>query len=90
MGFFIAGLALTIGWANWPTFVELDRRWTTEPLYSHGYLIPIVALVILWTRRAMFRTAEMQASAWAYLHLLKCYMGGGLSTCRQIVCPADL
>jgi exosortase len=57
-------LTLALGWAYWPTFVELDRRWTTEPLYSHGYLIPVIALALLWWRRAYFQPANMRASAW--------------------------
>jgi exosortase len=59
----LIAIGLTIGWAYWPTFVELDRRWATEQLYSHGYLIPIIALVILWTRRDILRTGGMEPSA---------------------------
>ncbi len=70
MGLLLAVLALAMGWAYRPTFVELDRRWTTEPLYSHGYIIPIVALVILWTRRAVIQTAETQPSAWGIPFIL--------------------
>jgi exosortase len=63
MGFLLAVIVVAIGWAYQPTFVELDRRWATEPLYSHGYIIPFLALIILWVRRSMFRPAEMKASA---------------------------
>lgn len=30
---------------------ELVRRWTTQAEYSHGFLIPLVAAWLLWTRR---------------------------------------
>jgi exosortase len=75
MSFLLAIIAIVIGWAYLPTFVELDRRWTTEPLYSHGYIIPIMALIILWVRRAMFRPAEMEASAWGIPFIL---LGGAM------------
>ena len=31
--------------------LELVRRWTTQEEYSHGFLIPLVAAWLLWTRR---------------------------------------
>src|SRR5215831_19099071 len=30
---------------------ELLRRWGVQEEYSHGYLIPIIAVWLLWTRR---------------------------------------
>ena len=30
---------------------ELFRRWTTQEEYSHGFLIPIIAIWLLWQRR---------------------------------------
>jgi exosortase len=39
-------------WAYWPTLVLLVRRWTQEPRYSHGFIVPILALVVWWSRPA--------------------------------------
>ena len=30
---------------------ELFRRWTTQEEYSHGFLIPVISLWLLWQRR---------------------------------------
>jgi exosortase D (VPLPA-CTERM-specific) len=36
--------------------VELLHRWTTQEEYSHGFLIPVVAAWLVWTRRDAIRT----------------------------------
>lgn len=38
-------------WAFWPTLLEAARHWMTNPQYSHGYLVPVFSLVLLWLRR---------------------------------------
>ncbi len=40
-------------WAYWPTLRDLAGRWSDDPQYSHGYLVPLFALFLLWRRRAM-------------------------------------
>ena len=37
--------------------VELVGRWSREEEYSHGFLIPIVAAWLLWTRRDALRAS---------------------------------
>lgn len=37
-------------WSYWPALVEMARLWGHQPEYSHGYLVPIIALVLLWFR----------------------------------------
>jgi exosortase len=44
-------LGLALGWAYWPTFVGMVERWSDDPQYSHGFLVPVFALVVLWSRR---------------------------------------
>ena len=46
---FIAVLLLAVALRG--SLFELVRRWTTQEEYSHGFLIPIVAAWLLWTRR---------------------------------------
>ena len=48
-----AALGLALIWAYWPTLHEMADRWH-EPVYSHGYLVPIFAVVLLWLRRRQF------------------------------------
>ena len=39
-----------LAWAFWPTLVELVQTWNGNPQYSHGYLVPVFAVVLLWLR----------------------------------------
>jgi len=71
-----AALAL-LGLAYWPTLVWLWGRWQTDPFYSHGPLVPLVTLVLLWSRRERLRlrpgitpAALAALGAAALLHLL--------------------
>jgi exosortase len=45
-----AGLALVVLWAYWPTLRAMADRWSHDPQYSHGYLVPVFALIVLWFR----------------------------------------
>lgn len=41
-------------WSYWPTIAEMVHAWEAEPDYSHGYLVPPMALLFLWFRKATF------------------------------------
>jgi exosortase len=47
-------LAASFVWAYWPTFVELVKAWNREPDYSHGFIVPLLAVFFLWARRDRF------------------------------------
>ncbi len=51
-------------WAFWPGLVELAHAWEHNPQYSHGYLVPAFALVLLWLRRDRLKGAELRPSLW--------------------------
>src|ERR1700733_15238221 len=38
-------------WAYWTTLADMANRWAHDPQYSHGYLVPLFAGVLLWLRR---------------------------------------
>jgi exosortase len=65
-----AALGLALLWAYWPTLLTLLEAWQTEPEYSHGYLVPLFSLYLLWRRP---RPRATRPSWWG-LPLL----GGGL------------
>lgn len=46
----IAVFLVAIGWSCWPVLTEMSARWDSDPRYSHGYLIPLFAAVILALR----------------------------------------
>ena len=65
-------IALTmaiLGWVYWPIFVELADEWARNPLYSHGYLVPAFAAVLLWIRRDRIPNTPLQPSWWALAFL---------------------
>jgi exosortase len=65
----LAALAMCVLWAYWPTLVAVSERWSDDPQYSHGFLVPVFALVILWSRREM-RPRTWPRSSWWGLPLL--------------------
>ena len=44
-------LTLGLAWAYWPTLTKMAERWWHDPQYSHGFLVPVFALVVLWRWR---------------------------------------
>lgn len=53
------GLGLVcLVWAHWSGFVLLAAAWEQKPEYSHGYLVPLFALVLLWFRHEMLEMGE--------------------------------
>lgn len=49
--------------------LELLSRWNTQEEYSHGFFLPLIALWMLWQRRAALRTS-LGTPAWSGLPLL--------------------
>lgn len=51
-GFLLALLTLGLSlWLYWDGLAEAVLRWELQQEYSHGYLIPLVSLFILWEKR---------------------------------------
>src|SRR5436853_496290 len=44
-------LVLAALWSFWPTLGLLAQRWSIDPQYSHGFLVPIFAALILWVKK---------------------------------------
>jgi exosortase D (VPLPA-CTERM-specific) len=60
----IALVAVLVGLAGFSgALLELGSRWIRQEEYSHGFLIPIVAAWLLWTRRDALR-ASIGRPAW--------------------------
>lgn len=58
-----------IVWVFWPTLVEYEERWSSDPQYSHCYLVPLFSLWLLWARRD-WRPASAPWPHWTGLFLL--------------------
>src|SRR5262245_6686519 len=57
-------------WAQAPTLGGLARRWRDDPQYTHGYLVPLFALYLAWTRRQHFAAAGRRPSWWGLVLLV--------------------
>lgn len=51
-------------WAYWPMLCETVGQWQEQPDYSHGFLVPPLALFFLWTRRGKLSIESLQPSLW--------------------------
>lgn len=56
-------LAAGLLWASWPALVDMAARWSRDPRYSHGFLVPIFAAFLLWNRHKML-TADTTRPSW--------------------------
>jgi exosortase len=67
----VLAVLLSVGliWFYWPTFSEMVKRWSTDPRYAHGYLVPAFAVVLLWLRRGRLAALAPRPS-WAGLALV--------------------
>jgi exosortase len=63
-------MMLVLVWSYWTTFVELNEEWSKNPLYSHGYLVPLFAVFLLWWRQDRMPSTPLQPSWWAVLFLI--------------------
>src|SRR4051812_39067750 len=57
----VAGLLV---WAYWPALTALAGKWSTDPQYSHGFLVIPFALFLLWTWRHELPAPLPVPSAW--------------------------
>ncbi len=58
----VVGLGLLAAYA--PTLRALVRRWVEEPQNSHGFVVPVLALIVWGVRRRRAPVVEDQPSRW--------------------------
>ncbi len=51
-------------WAYWTTLAEMAQRWAQDPMYSHGYLVPGFAVLLLWLRREKLAGGPLRPAWW--------------------------
>jgi exosortase len=66
----LALMAVALAWVFWVTFLELGQRWGSQSQYSHGWLVPVYAGVLLWLRRGMLADIDWRPSWWGLPLLL--------------------
>jgi exosortase len=60
----LAVLGAGLLWALWTVAAAMANRWSNDPRYAHGYLVPLFALALLWMRRPRALGPEFQPSNW--------------------------
>ncbi len=66
----ISGLA----WMYWTDLVSMQTQWEANPQYSHGYLVPVFALALLFMRHDRLEPTKWRAS-WSGVLLLSLGLG---------------
>jgi len=51
-------------WSLWPVLLAMADRWSTDPRYAHGYLVPVFSLALLGMRRSRLNGIEPRENAW--------------------------
>lgn len=72
----------------WGSFIELEKTWSSQEEYSHGYMIPLVALFIFWQKLPLLRAISWQPSRLAPVLLILALFGwalGEITSYRQLV-----
>jgi exosortase len=59
-------LAAAFLWAYWPMFMAVGYRCFKDPQYSHGFLVPLFAGVLLWHRRTMLEGKRLTWNTWGF------------------------
>lgn len=65
----IAGLGAAILFSYWPTIRWMKDSWINQPDYSHGWVVPLLALLICYFRSGSF-PGVVTSPAWAGLSLV--------------------
>jgi len=63
IGLFAVTLLFFIGFF-WPSIVFLIDRWSQSEEFSHGFLVPLVSLFILWRKWPVIRETPVQVCRW--------------------------
>jgi exosortase len=67
LGLLVGSLATV--WTFWTTLGEAAEKWAHNPQYSHGYIVPLFAGLLLWLRRKQFDQTKAAPSWWGLAFL---------------------
>jgi EpsI family protein len=58
----IAVVSVAFGAAYYPTIGKMVDYWSTNDMYSYGFLVPIISGYLIWLRRGHLRAVSIQPS----------------------------
>jgi exosortase len=67
---FLLAFGAVFLWAYWASFHNMANRWWGDAQYSHGFLVPVFAISVLWLRRSLLSTIELRPNWWGLALLL--------------------
>lgn len=79
---------VSIGYLFWGSFLELEHIWSAQEEYSYGYMIPVVALFLLWQKLPAVLSINWRPLRLAPVLLVLAMFGwalGEITAYRQIV-----
>ncbi len=77
----LASGVAAIGWAYWPTIETMADKWSSDPQYSHGYLVPLFSAYLIWRTKAfdqIGRPAPLLGAALLIVAICFRWLAGGL------------
>src|SRR5262245_18542317 len=74
--------------SHWSTVSHMADRWTNDRQYSHGVIVPLFALVVLWSRRDMLKRISRHPS-WFGLGLMTLGVVMRLVAAYVVIEPLD-
>jgi exosortase len=51
-------LLAALGSLFWTALGQMASRWAVDPSYTHGFLVPLFSLYLLWHRRSLFQPSS--------------------------------
>jgi exosortase len=66
----IAACLTSLLWTYWTTLGETAERWLRDPLYAHGFLVPVFAVGLVWVRWHDFKPRNVEPCWWGLPLLL--------------------
>jgi exosortase len=76
-------LAVLLGvfvWVFWPTLTALGERWGNDSRYTHGWLVPLFSLYLLWRQRQALKLGSGPAGWEGVMVLLGGLLLGAVGT----------
>lgn len=64
IGLCLAAFLAVLVWMHWPSLAIMVDDWSSDPKYTHGYLVPVFSLSLLWIRRDRLTSLVPRPSIW--------------------------
>jgi exosortase len=82
----LAPVLASLSWSYGPTLHALAVRWSHDPQYSHGFLAPLFAVFLLWSRRHKLAARSLEPSWWGLPLVLLGAVGHVLGAYTYVEC----